>query len=42
MLKKWIQTGSFELSRPVAPLPSADADIEFKSIPERSPNGNNK
>lgn len=41
-LKEWIQSGSFELSKPVAPLPSADANIEFKSIPERSPNGNNK
>jgi len=39
ILKEWIQNGSFELTRPVAPIPSADADIQFKSIPERSPNG---
>lgn len=38
-LKEWIQKGSFELTCPVAPIPSADADIEFKSIPVRSPNG---
>lgn len=40
ILKEWIKAGRFELSKPVAPLPSADANIEFKSIPERSPNGN--
>jgi len=47
ILKEWIQRGEFELSRPVAMLPSADANIEFKSIPERSPsevflNGRNR
>ncbi len=40
ILKEWIQKGEFELSKPVAPLPSAEANIEFKSIPERKPNGN--
>ncbi|HHV17120.1 MAG TPA: hypothetical protein GXX58_11240, partial [Gelria sp.] len=39
-LKEWIKLGDFELTKPVAPLPSADANIEFKSIPKRSPNGN--
>ena len=39
ILKEWIQKGTFELTRPVASIPSADADIQFKSIPERSPNG---
>ena len=39
ILKEWIQNGSFELTHPVAPIPSADADIQLKSIPERSPNG---
>ncbi|MDD2586950.1 MAG: homocysteine biosynthesis protein [Syntrophomonadaceae bacterium] len=38
-LKQWIQDGTFELIRPVAPIPSAEADIEFKSIPERSVEG---
>lgn len=47
ILKQWIQRGEFELSSPVAMLPSADANIEFKSIPERSPsevflNGRNR
>ncbi|ABI68748.1 homocysteine biosynthesis protein [Syntrophomonas wolfei] len=47
ILKEWIQRGEFELTRPVAMLPSADANIEFKSIPERSPsevflNGRNR
>lgn len=41
LLKEWIRSGRFELTRPVAALPSADANIEFKSIPERSPNGMN-
>ncbi|MGR6836575.1 homocysteine biosynthesis protein [Syntrophomonas erecta] len=39
ILKEWIGKGRFELTRPVASLPGADAKIEFKSIPERSPNG---
>ena len=38
-LKEWIQKGKFELTCPVARIPSAEANIEFKSIPERSPNG---
>jgi uncharacterized protein (DUF39 family) len=37
-LKEWIQKGKFELTCPVARIPSAEANIEFKSIPERSPN----
>jgi L-aspartate semialdehyde sulfurtransferase len=39
ILKQWIMKGDFELTRPVASIPSADADIVFKSIPERNPNG---
>lgn len=38
-LKDWIRAGKFELTKPVAGLPGADADIKFKSIPERSPGG---
>ncbi|HZK01573.1 MAG TPA: homocysteine biosynthesis protein, partial [Anaerovoracaceae bacterium] len=38
-LKDWIKAGKFEITQPVMQLPSADADIEFKSIPERTPNG---
>lgn len=38
-LQEWIKQGSFELTQPVAQLPLADAEIDFKSIPERSPNG---
>ena len=38
-LKEWIQKGKFELTCPVARIPSAETNIEFKSIPERSPNG---
>ncbi len=33
-LKEWIRNGKFEITRPVAPLPGADADIVFKSIPQ--------
>ncbi|NLW91491.1 MAG: hypothetical protein GXY34_07820 [Syntrophomonadaceae bacterium] len=33
-LKEWIRDGKFEITRPVAPLPGADADIVFKSIPQ--------
>jgi len=40
ILKQWIQAGKFELTVPAALIPSADANIEFKSIPERTPNGN--
>jgi len=39
ILKNWIKAGKFELTQPVQLLPSADADIEFKSIPTRTPNG---
>ena len=39
ILKQWILKGDFEITRPVAPIPSAEADIVFKSIPERNPNG---
>lgn len=35
ILKEWIAAGRFELTQPVAPLPSADANIEFKSLPQR-------
>jgi uncharacterized protein (DUF39 family) len=35
ILKEWIQRGQFELTQPVASIPSADADIVFKSIPDR-------
>ncbi|HNX28578.1 MAG TPA: homocysteine biosynthesis protein [Syntrophomonadaceae bacterium] len=38
-LKSWIKQGRFELTSPVAPLPGAEADIEFKSIPERNAGG---
>ena len=36
ILKEWIQRGQFELTEPVASIPSADADIVFKSIPDRN------
>lgn len=39
ILKQWIVKGDFEITRPVANIPSADADIVFKSIPDRTPNG---
>lgn len=35
ILKGWIQKGQFELTQPVASIPSADADIIFKSIPHK-------
>ncbi len=35
ILKDWIKQGKFELTQPVASLPSADADIIFKSIPQK-------
>jgi len=41
ILKEWIQKGQFELSVPVAALPSADAPIEIKSLPDRDVNGRN-
>jgi uncharacterized protein (DUF39 family) len=31
ILKEWIQTGRFEITKPVAQLPMADAEIVFKS-----------
>jgi uncharacterized protein (DUF39 family) len=37
ILKSWIQQGKFELTQPVASLPSADADIVFKSLPDVTP-----
>lgn len=40
-LKQWILQGEFEITRPVASIPSADANIEFKSIPQRDTNGIN-
>jgi len=36
-LKEWIKAGKFEISKPVQNLPGADANIEFKSIPDRQP-----
>jgi uncharacterized protein (DUF39 family) len=39
ILKSWIKAGQFELTQPVAPLPGADSQIEFKSLPDRQPNG---
>lgn len=39
ILKSWIQAGKFELTQPVAPLPGADSPIDFKSLPDRQPNG---
>jgi uncharacterized protein (DUF39 family) len=35
ILKEWIQRGSFELTCPVQPLPSADADIVVHTLVER-------
>ena len=37
ILKEWIAAGKFEISRPVQMLPGADANIDFKSIPDRRP-----
>ncbi|MGE5391655.1 MAG: homocysteine biosynthesis protein [Deltaproteobacteria bacterium] len=34
ILKEWIKNGKFEITQPVAPLPGADADIVFRSIPQ--------
>ncbi|HCF50994.1 MAG TPA: hypothetical protein DER60_11985, partial [Syntrophomonas sp.] len=39
ILKAWIQAGQFELTQPVAALPGADSQIDFKSLPDRQPNG---
>jgi uncharacterized protein (DUF39 family) len=35
MLKGWIQEGKFLLTEPVAPLPTAGSDREFRSLNER-------
>ncbi len=34
-LKDWISSGNFLLTRPVAPLPSIEANITFKPLPQR-------
>jgi len=36
-LKEWISSGQFTLTSPAAPLPSADAGITFKAMPQRDP-----
>lgn len=41
ILKEWIMNGQFELTIPVAKLPSADAPIEVNSLLERDVNGRN-
>lgn len=41
-LKAWIEKGQFELTIPVAKLPSADDPIEVNSLPERDVNGRNR
>lgn len=41
LLKEWIQNGKFMLSEPVAFLPSAQDNIEFKFLPDRKPDGKN-
>jgi uncharacterized protein (DUF39 family) len=35
ILKSWIEAGTFFLTEPVAPLPSADSGYKFKLLPER-------
>jgi len=35
ILKRWIQTGEFLLSEPVAPLPGVESGISLKSLKER-------
>lgn len=42
ILKCWITEGRFELTKPVAPLPGADADIDIKPLPIHPVNGNGK
>lgn len=42
LLKDWIQRGQFELTTPVAPLPSAEASIEIKALVDRNGNGPNR
>ena len=41
ILKEWISKGEFELTTPVAPLPTAGAAIEVKGLVERPVNGFN-
>ncbi len=36
-LKEWIESGRFTLTAPAAPLPSADAGINLKPMPQRDP-----
>ncbi|MDY0042564.1 MAG: homocysteine biosynthesis protein, partial [Desulforhabdus sp.] len=36
ILKQWIQSGSFLLTQPSVPLPSADSSIQFRPLRERS------
>ncbi len=38
-LKKWIETGSFYLTTPAAALPSVEAGITLKPMPDRDPEG---
>lgn len=38
-LKEWIMNGQFELTVPVAPLPSADSPVVVNSLVEREPGG---
>ena len=35
ILKKWIETGEFLLTEPVAPLPGVESGITFKALKER-------
>jgi L-aspartate semialdehyde sulfurtransferase len=35
LLKQWIESGSFSLTKPVASLPSADSGVGFKPLKER-------
>ncbi len=41
-LKEWILSGKFLLTEPVAPLPSVESGITFKSLKERPIEGNTK
>jgi uncharacterized protein (DUF39 family) len=34
-LKRWIQEGSFELTRPVVNLPGVESGVRFKNLKER-------
>jgi uncharacterized protein (DUF39 family) len=36
-LKEWIRAGKFTLAVPAAPLPSVEAGITFKTLPQRHP-----